>query len=125
MAHVIDYPSPETRLRPRRWLLRPATIVAAALLAVGLYQARDVAVWEHKTRIDAVTGSMSRQRTWLFGITSGPTIDVSPLERRLAKMGVTWTPKWQGLSTTSGECFGLSESRGCASAPPVYHFRPV
>ena len=75
--------------------------------------------------MDAVTGSMTWKTVWLFGITSGPRVDVSPLETRLKKNGITWTPSWQFLHNTHRTVLGNATCYECGSAPPIYQLRPV
>ncbi|MCE9589761.1 MAG: hypothetical protein K8S99_04485 [Planctomycetes bacterium] len=76
-------------------------------------------------RIDPVTGSMQRETIWLFGITSGPKVEVSPLETHLPKIGVRRTPRWQYLSSTKFDLFRRRNARACAMAPPIYYLREM
>jgi hypothetical protein len=75
--------------------------------------------------MDAVTGSTAWNATWLFGVTSGPRFDVSPLETRLKSSGINWTPSWNFLHSTGRNVFGGATSYGCGSAPRIYQLRPV
>ena len=75
--------------------------------------------------MDPVTGSMTSKTVWLFGLTSGPRLDVSPLELRLKSSGIAWTPSWQFLHNTHRNVFGGATSFECGFAPPIYHLRPV
>jgi hypothetical protein len=120
----LNYLSADTsRWRWRRWPWRTVTVVALVLLLVAA--AQTVAVRRVESRIDAVTGSMTWKTVWLFGITSGPRVDVSPLETRLKTSGIAWTPSWRGLHNTYRNAFGRAICYECGSAPPIYQLRPV
>ena len=75
--------------------------------------------------MDVVTGSMSWKTVWLFGITSGRRVDVSPLETRLKSSGIPWTPSWQFLHNAHRNVFGGATCYECGTAPAIYHVRPV
>jgi hypothetical protein len=94
--------------------------VVLLILAVPTVPIRQV-----ESRMDAVTGSMTWRTVWLFGVTSGPRVDVSPLETRLKTSGITWTPSWQFLHNTHRTVFGNATCYECGSAPPIYQLHPV
>ena len=118
----LNYGSPETVRSRRPWPWRTLSAVAVVLV---LLVAPMVAIRQVESRVDAVTGSMTWKTVWLFGITSGPRVDVSPLERRLKSSGITWTPAWQFLHNTHRTVFGNATCYECGFAPPIYHVRPV
>jgi hypothetical protein len=119
----LNYVSPDTPRSRRRWPWRTLSVVAAVvLLAVA---ALTVTVRQVESRMDPVTGSMTWKTVWLFGITSGPRVDVSPLETRLKSSGITWTPSRQFLHNTHRTVFGNATCYECGSAPPIYQLRPV
>ena len=115
-THELDYGSTSTR-PPWRTATRVllALLLTAAVLSLPL-----VGVMETSIRVDAVTGSVERQTTWPLGITTGPRIDVSPLEQRLSAMGAAFTRDWRLLTRTDRNIFGGATRRGCASAPPIH-----
>ena len=78
-----------------------------------------------RTRVDAISGSMERQTTWPFGLTSEPVVIASPLELRLKKIGVQWSRDWQALSVTDYSILGNVLVRGCSQAPVIYGLRVV
>jgi hypothetical protein len=96
-----------------------------AVVLILLVAAPTVAIRQVESRMDAVTGSMTWKTVWLFGITSGPRVDVSPLETRLNSSGITWTPSWQFLHNTHRTILGNATCYECGSAPPIYQIRPV
>ncbi|MBI1370744.1 MAG: hypothetical protein GC162_19065 [Planctomycetes bacterium] len=85
-------------------------MIAAALIFLPL---REVQV-----EIDPVTGSMRRQTTWLGFLSTGPQIEVSPLETRLRESGIAWTPSWRFMYCTTDDVMGRKYA--CRSAPPIY-----
>ncbi len=120
----LNYVSPDTPRSQRRWWAwRRLSIVAAALLLA--VAAVTVAVRQVESRMDAITGSMTWKTVWLFGITSGARVDVSPLETRLKSSGIPWTPSWQFLHNTHRNVFGGATCYECGSAPPIHQLRPV
>jgi hypothetical protein len=119
----LNYVSPDSPRTRRRWPWRTLSVIAAVLLL--LVVAPTVAVRQVESRMDAVTGSMTWKTAWLFGITSGPRLDVSPLETRLKSSGIPWTPSWQFLHNTHRNVFGSATCYECGSAPAIYHLRPV
>ena len=119
----LNYVSPDTPRSRRRWPWR--TLSAVAVVLILLVAAPTVAVRQVESRMDPVTGSMTWKTVWLFGITSGPRVDVSPLETRLKNSGITWTPSWQFLHNTHRNVFGGATCYECGSAPPIYQLRPV
>lgn len=119
----IDY-SPSNAPRSRqRWPWGEMSIVVAVLLLFVC--APTVAVKQVESRIDAVTGSMTWKTVWLFGITSGPRLDVSPLETRLKSSGIAWTPSWKFLHNTHRTILGSATCYECGAAPAIYQLRPV
>lgn len=117
----IDY-QPSSHRRPRRIIAR---FVLAPLVAFGLVSLPLTPVTQTRSRVDAVTGSMEWQTTWPLGLTRGPTLDVSPLELRLKKMGTPWTRDWRFLHNTHRTVFGKAICYECGMAPPIYSFRPA
>lgn len=120
---MLNYASPHLSLPRRRWLWRMLSILAAvSFLAVV---APSVAVRQDESRIDAVTGSMISKTVWLFGITSGPHVDVSPLETRLNSSGIQWAPSWQFLHNTHRNVFGGATCHECGWTPAIYQLTPM
>jgi len=91
-------------------------VLVVALVAIGLF----VEVREVRRNIDLVTGSMNVKTTWLFGLFSTQTHNPSPLELRLKKSGLVYTPSWQGFGQVNYNAFGIETFRGCGSTPPIY-----
>jgi hypothetical protein len=96
--------------------------LAVIVLAIA---APTVPVRQVESRMDAVTGSMTWKTVWLFGITSGPRLDVSPLETRLKRSGIRWTPSWEFLHNTHRNVFGGATCYECGSGTPIYQLRPM
>jgi hypothetical protein len=119
----LDYLSPRTPRSRRRWPWRIMSVGAAVLLLA--IAAPLVTIRQVESRMDTVTGSITWKSVWPFGITSGPCIDVSPLEMRLKTSGITWTASWQFLDNTNRNVFGGATVRECGSAPAIYQLRPV
>jgi hypothetical protein len=119
----LNYVSPDTARSRRRWPWRTLSVSAAVLLLA--LAAPTVTVRRVESRVDAVTGSMTWKTVWLFGITSGPRVDVSPLETRLTSSGIPWTPSWQFLHNTHRNAFGGATRYECGSTPPIRQLRPV
>ncbi|MCE9589760.1 MAG: hypothetical protein K8S99_04480 [Planctomycetes bacterium] len=69
--------------------------------------------------MDIVTGSLKHERSWTFWPAPAPTFTPSPLEIRLRKIGVPWTPRWKSVSSGYFNFFGGMLGRGCGSAPPI------
>jgi hypothetical protein len=122
MPQSIDYLSSMNSRQRRRWPLR---LFFGLLAGVPLLASPFVSVRETRNRMDAVTGSMEWQTVWLSHLTSGPTIDVSPLELRMKKVGVSWTRDWRFLSNTPRTIFGTPTCHECGSAPPISQIQPV
>src|SRR4051794_9656235 len=114
----LNYLSPDTPRSRRRWPWR--TLSAAAVVLILLVAAPMVPVRQVESRMDAVTGSMTWKTVWLFGITSGPRLDVSPLETRLKRSGIAWTPSWRFPPNTHRHVFGGGAGYEGGSAPPVF-----
>lgn len=99
-------------------------LVGTATLLLGIVSLT-VPVRQVETRMDAVSGSMSSKTVWLFGVTSSPRVEISPLEIRLKKSGIEWTPSWQFLHNTHTNIFGSATCRECGSTPLIYELRSV
>lgn len=121
-SRPLDYASPDTP-RLRRWPWR--ALVAGVVLLLAMLVLPSMIIRQVESRVDPVTGSMSWNTVWLFGFTSGPRIDVSPLEVRLRNSGVQWTPSWKTLHNTHRNIFGSAICYECSSAPPIYDLRPM
>ena len=119
----LNYISPDTPRSRRRWPWRTLSAMAAVLIL--LVAAPTVTIRQVESRMDGATGSMTWKTVWLFGITSGPRVDVSPLEARLKSSGITWTPSWQFLHNTHRTILGNATCYECGSAPAIYELRPV
>jgi hypothetical protein len=109
----------ESRSRWRRALITLVIIFAAVLLLPP------ITVRQVESRMDPVTGSMTLKTVWLFGITSGPQLDVSPLETRLKTSGIEWMRSWQFLHNTHRNIFGRATRYECGIPPLIYELRPV
>lgn len=107
----------------RRWGWRTPGAVAAVLLMV--VAAPWITVRQVESRMDAVTGSVTWKTVWLFGISSGARVDVSPLEMRLRSSGISWTPSWRLLHNAHRNVFGGATLCECGSAPAIYQLHPV
>jgi hypothetical protein len=119
----LNHTSPNALQSRRRWPLRIMGIgIAALLLAAAMWQ---IDIRQDESRMDAVTGSTTSKTVWLMGITSGPRMDISPLERRLRASGIAWTPSWRFLHNTHRNIYGGATCYECASAPAIYQLRPV
>ena len=119
----LNYVSSDGLRSRRRWPWRTlCAVVAVLLLGVA---ASTVAVRRVESRMDVVTGSMTWKTVWLLGITSGPRVDVSPLETRLRSSGIAWTPAWQFLHNTHRNVLGGATCYECGSAPAILELRPV
>lgn len=116
-----DRVSPEPPQLHRRWWRR-AFVVGGIVAAVLLLPA--ITVRRVESRMDPMTGS-TRTTVWLFGITSGPQFEVSPLETRLKASGIEWTRSWQFLHRTHRNIFGGTICNEDGAAPPIYELRPV
>lgn len=119
----LDYGSPDAPQSRRRWPWR--IIIAVGVLLMAVLALPAITVRQVESRMDAVTGSITWKTVWLFGITSGPRRDVSPLESRLKSSGITWTPSSHFLHNTHHNVFGAAIGYECGSAPPIYRLRPV
>ena len=115
----IDY-APRRRTW-RRW--RRGVIIAAGLLF--LLSLPGLPVRRVESRIDAVTGTMTWTTRWPFGLTTGPRVDVSPLELRLKRSRIQSTPAWRTLHITHRNLIGRATCYECSSAPAIYRLRPV
>jgi hypothetical protein len=119
---TVEYDSMVVRRRPKR--LR-AGVVVGAIVVLGMIALGTTSVRQTRSRVDSVTGSVESMTIWRLGITVGPRVDVSPLERRLRRMGVTWTPNWCLLHNTHRTVLGNATCYECGSAPPIYQLRPA
>jgi hypothetical protein len=115
----LNYARSTSERLPWRWLL------AGLGVAVILGLLSGTSVRRVRLRVDPVTGSLSRQTIWPFGIISGDIITPSPLARRLLQIGVHRNPTWQFLSETKYNAWGRTIGIGCAAAPLIYQLRPV
>jgi hypothetical protein len=120
-----NYVSAKIARSRRRWLWLWRILIVVSVLAFLVIILPAVTVRQFEKRIDPVTGSMRSNTVWLFGITSGPRVDVSPLEKRLKSSGIAWTPSWQFLHNTHLNVFGNATLRECGIAPQIHQLRPV
>jgi hypothetical protein len=118
----LNYASSNTPGSQRRGPWRTLIIVGVLLLLA--LAAPTVSVRQVESRMDAVTGSMTSRTVWVFGITSGPRVEVSPLETRLKRSGITWSPAWRFLHNTHRNIFDAATCHECGSAPAIYQLRP-
>ena len=81
------------------------------VLAIGLLLSVPVCTVE--SRMDAVTGSMTRTTVWPLGGSSPTRFDVSPLETRLKQAAIPWTPDWRFLHDTDRTAFGQATRYAC------------
>jgi hypothetical protein len=117
----LDYISPCHDRPPARWLARSITLLGVLALLASPF----IPVRQTRTRIDAVTGTVETQTTWLCGVTFGPTVDSSPLELRLRTSNIPWTRDWRVLGHAHRTVYGNATMRGCGSAPPIIQIRSV
>lgn len=119
----LNHVSPEATQLRRRWWRR--AIIALVIVFTAVLLLPPITVRQVESRMDPVTGSMTRKTVWLFGITSGPQVDVSPLETRLKASGIEWTRSWRFLHGTHRNIFGGATLHKCGVPPPIYELRPV
>jgi len=119
---ILDQESPD---RPRGPARRFRWSLVEIVAVVGVLLLPSVSVKQIETTIDPVTGSVRWKTIWLFGISSEPQIQESPLETRLNASGIAWSRSWQFLHKTRRNVFGGATSFGCGSAPPIDHLRPI
>ena|SRR5687768_9006070 len=123
MPQSLNYVSTDD-CRPRRtWPAR--TLGAAALLLLGAVMLPEPTVRQVESSVDAVTGTMTWKTVWIFGITAPPRIAVSPLERRLVKAGIPWTPQRVFLHIKHLDVFGHPRAWDCGWAPPIHSVRVI
>ena len=119
---AIDYAPP--RYFNKRWAFArrflPVAAVCLAFIGLSAVTGREV-----ERRIDTVTGTMTSKTTWAFGIPSAPAVDTSPLELHLKQRNIPWMPNSRFLHSTQYDGFGRATRRACATAPPIYSFRPI
>jgi hypothetical protein len=115
----LDYQSPRTGRRRVSWsaVAVVATVVVLLSLFVPTFAVRSTSV-----RMDAVTGSVQRQTTWLGCFRCGPRIETAPLETRLKQSNIAWTPTWQFLHNYEYNLVGGRGGVGCGRAPEIYSF---
>ena len=112
----VDTPPP--RRRGTRW-----TLGAVAAIVLIAFVAPLVTVRRIESRIDTVTGSMTWTTVWFYCISSGPRVEVSPLETRLKNDGIAWTPSSRLLHHSYLNMFGRPTMYGCATSPPILSIR--
>ena len=91
----------------------------------GVSDCASVPVWQSASWIDPVSGSLKQQTVWPFGITKGPTYQVSSLESRLHRMGYKWTQSWQFMGKDHYTLLGRPVEFECGSAPAIFKIRIV
>jgi hypothetical protein len=123
MPLSLNYVSTDDCRQRRTWPAR--ALGAAALVLVGVLLLPEPTVRQVESSVDAVTGTMTWKTVWMFGITSPPRIDVSPLERRLVKAGIPWTPQRAFLHNTHLDVFGRPRAWECGWAPPIHSIRVI
>jgi hypothetical protein len=122
MTLPLHYASLDSRRTSfRRW----GWAVGGIGFVLGLLALPGITVRQVESEMDAVTGSMSWKTTWLGGFTTGPRFDISPLEIRLKRDGIPWTPSWQLLHNTHRNIFGRANCYECGDAPAILYLRPV
>jgi hypothetical protein len=121
---ALDYAASDaTRSSRRTWPARVfGTAILVALLTIFI---PTPTVRQVESSMDAVTGSMTWKTTWIFGIPSTPRVDVSPLERRLVRMGAAWTPRRAFLHNTYIDLFDRPRGWECGEAPPIHTLAPL
>jgi hypothetical protein len=119
----IDYARPERAGRSRRRWVIGSLLVAA--LGLGLFVPVTQPVRQVRSRIDAVTGSMEWMTTGPGGVTSGPVVQPSGLEKRLLKMGLSWKRDWRFLHNVRRTMTGRAVGYECGLAPPIMEIQVV
>lgn len=122
-AAPLDHVSPEAPQFRRQWWRR--AIIALVIVFAAVLLLPPITVRQVESRIDPVTGSMTLKTVWLFGITSGPQLVVSPLETRLKTSGIEWTRSWRFRHNTHRNIFGRATRYECGIPPPISELRPV
>jgi hypothetical protein len=116
---VLNY-SNVRNVRPRREIvLLLAKGGIFLILACGFFSLLFIPLREDEMRMDAITGSVQHQTFWPRRMTFGPVFTPSPLELRLKKMGVTWTPAWTFVCGPERTIFGSTVVSVCGSTPPI------
>jgi hypothetical protein len=100
-----------------RLVLKAAVLL---ILGVGLFSLFLVPLRTDEVRMDALTGSTQQQTFWPRRMTFGPAFTPSPLELRLRKLGVKWTPRWTFICGPERTVFGSTVVNVCGSPPPIY-----
>ena len=122
MLKPCDYACNAQHRRRRRW---PMWLSIGIVISLGLLVLPMVPIRQVESHMDPVTGSMCWKTVWFSGLTLGPTVDISPLEKRLRSEGVPWTASWQFLHKTHRNIFGRAICHECGSAPAIYQIRPM
>jgi len=111
-----DVEATDARHSQRRWCwIWVGGVIGIPILCLA---AQVIAGYRIEGWMDAVTGSSTQERVWLFGLTTGPRKTESILERRLTERGIPWSPRWTFLHRTL--CSLLMKSYQCGDAPPIY-----
>lgn len=71
--------------------------------------------------IDPITGAMKYQNV-TFGHAHPPTIRLTALDHRMAKLGIPHQPDWQFIHDHMMSLWGGTRGWGCGTAPPIYSF---
>lgn len=123
MASALDYVSAEAQPPRRRLRWRAWGLIALVLLVA--MAAPVVTVRREESHMDAVTGSLRSRTVWILRFASGPQVDISPLEERLKRSRIAWSPSWQSMHSTHRNIFGGATCRECGTAPPIMQLRMV
>lgn len=115
-GRAIEYASAGLRGGRTRWVIWGIGIVVLGLVVVSLPV---VTVSETETRVDAVSGSVSRKTVWVSGRTTGWRHEASPLEKRLTKAGIQWRANWQFVHVGGSNIFGCMTSCGVGLKPKI------
>lgn len=94
-------------------------VVLAGFLLVPFASFRTTTV-----EVDAVSGQVRKSNLWAGGRRS-MSVESSELSDRYRALGVAWTPDWRTINVNEYNILGNATSRGCSTAPQIYHLRPV
>ena len=122
-TNTSDHAPAYTQRSPGRWRWRTMAFVPLVLILALVSPA--ITISRVESQMDAVTGSVCLKTVWILGIASSPQVNPSPLEIRLRRSGIQWTPTWQLVHKTHRNIFGGSTKYECASGPPIYELEPV